>query len=93
MKIDIEDFNRKAEYIIETVVKPQVAKYEQSILKKMKAKELIKEIIKELTAENANQYWKINQLKDEINTLKVENRKLQSELKSELNFKRNTVQL
>lgn len=55
----------------------------------MKAKELIKEIIKELTAENANQYWKINQLKDEINTLKVENRKLQSEL----NFRKNTVQL
>lgn len=93
MKIDIEDFNRKANHIIETVVKPQVAKYEQSILKKMKAKELIKEIIKELTAENANQYWKINQLKDEINTLKVENRKLQSEVKSELNFKRNTVEL
>jgi len=30
MKIDIDDFNRKAEYIIETVVKPQVAKYELS---------------------------------------------------------------
>jgi len=30
MKIDIDDFNRKAEYIIETVVKPQVEKYELS---------------------------------------------------------------
>jgi len=30
MKIDIDDFNRKAEHIIETVVKPQVAKYELS---------------------------------------------------------------
>jgi competence protein ComGC len=30
MKIDVDEFNRKAEYIIETVVKPQVAKYELS---------------------------------------------------------------
>jgi hypothetical protein len=30
MKIDQEEFNRKAEHIIETVVKPQVAKYELS---------------------------------------------------------------
>jgi len=29
MKIDIDDFNRKAEHIIETVVKPQVKKYER----------------------------------------------------------------
>ena len=29
MKIDQEDFNRKAEHIIETVVKPQVKKYER----------------------------------------------------------------
>ena len=29
MKIDREDFNRKAEHIIETVVKPQVKKYER----------------------------------------------------------------
>ena len=30
MKIDWEEFNRKANHIIETVVKPQVAKYELS---------------------------------------------------------------
>jgi hypothetical protein len=30
MKIDIDEFNRKAQHIIETVVKPQVAKYELS---------------------------------------------------------------
>jgi hypothetical protein len=30
MKIDIDDFNRKAEHIIETVVKPQVEKYERA---------------------------------------------------------------
>ena len=30
MKIDQEDFNRKAEHIIETVVKPQVARYEKA---------------------------------------------------------------
>jgi hypothetical protein len=30
MKIDQEDFNRKAEHIIETVVKPQVEKYERA---------------------------------------------------------------
>ena len=29
MKIDQEDFNRKAEHIIETVVKPQVKRYER----------------------------------------------------------------
>ena len=30
MKIDIDDFNRKAEYIVETVVKPQVERYERA---------------------------------------------------------------
>ena len=30
MKIDQEEFNRKAENIIETVVKPQVEKYERA---------------------------------------------------------------
>jgi hypothetical protein len=29
MKIDIDDFNQKAEHIIETVVKPQVERYER----------------------------------------------------------------
>jgi hypothetical protein len=33
MKIDKEDFNRKAEHIIETVVKPQVKRYEKKMLK------------------------------------------------------------
>jgi hypothetical protein len=33
MKIDIDDFNRKAEHIIETVVKPQVKRYEKKIIK------------------------------------------------------------
>lgn len=30
MKIDIEDFNQKAQHIIDTVVKPQVEKYEKA---------------------------------------------------------------
>jgi hypothetical protein len=30
MKIDKEDFNRKAQHIVETVVKPQVEKYERA---------------------------------------------------------------
>ena len=30
MRIDINDFNRKAQHILETVVKPQVEKYELS---------------------------------------------------------------
>jgi hypothetical protein len=30
MKIDQEEFNRKAEHIIETVVKPQVERYERA---------------------------------------------------------------
>jgi len=33
MKIDIDEFNRKAEHIVETVVKPQVKRYEKKILK------------------------------------------------------------
>lgn len=33
MKIDQEDFNRKAEHIIETIVKPQVKRYEKRMLK------------------------------------------------------------
>ena len=30
MKIDLEDFNRKAQHIIDTVVKPQIERYEQA---------------------------------------------------------------
>ena len=30
MKIDQEDFNRKAQHIVETVVKPQVERYERA---------------------------------------------------------------
>jgi len=30
MKIDVEDFNNKAQHIIDTVVKPQVERYEQA---------------------------------------------------------------
>ena len=30
MKIDQEEFNRKAQHILETVVKPQVARYEKA---------------------------------------------------------------
>lgn len=30
MKIDQEDFNRKAQHIVDTVVKPQVEKYERA---------------------------------------------------------------
>ena len=33
MKIDIDEFNQKAEHIIETVVKPQVKRYEKKIIK------------------------------------------------------------
>jgi hypothetical protein len=33
MKIDVDEFNRKAEHIIETVVKPQVKRYEKKMLK------------------------------------------------------------
>lgn len=30
MKIDLEDFNHKAQHIIDTVVKPQIERYEQA---------------------------------------------------------------
>ena len=33
MKIDIDEFNRKAQYIIETVVKPQVKRYEEKMIR------------------------------------------------------------
>jgi cell division protein FtsB len=55
----------------------------------MKASEILKEVIIELTMEIAEKHSKINQLRDEINDLKVENRKL----KSELNFRKNTIEL
>jgi hypothetical protein len=45
MKIDQEDFNRKAQHILDTVVKPQVEKYEQS--KKLKTMKLNREDRKE----------------------------------------------
>jgi len=50
---------------------------------------VIKEIIMELTIEIAEKHSKIDQLREEINTLKDENRKLQSEL----NFRKNTIEL
>jgi hypothetical protein len=89
MEIDWDDFNVKADYVIETVVKPQVEKYEQSILIEMKATELIKELIKELTIENSERCVEINELKKEIQKLELEKRKLQSEL----NFRKNTIEL
>lgn len=55
----------------------------------MKASEVIKEIIMELTIEIAEKHSKIDQLIEEINTLKDKNRKLQSEL----NFRKNTIEL
>jgi len=33
MKIDQEEFNRKAEHIIETIVKPQVKRYEEKMIR------------------------------------------------------------
>lgn len=55
----------------------------------MKASEILKEVIIELTKEIAEKHSKINQLREEINTLNFENRKMQSEL----NFRKNTVEL
>jgi hypothetical protein len=46
-KIDQEDFERKAQHILETVVKPQVKRYEESK----------KGIIKQLTEEMKNDPW------------------------------------
>ena len=48
-KIDQEDFNRKAQHIIDTVVKPQVKRYEESK----------KGIIKQLTEEMKNDPWHV----------------------------------
>jgi hypothetical protein len=48
-KIDQEDFERKAQHILETVVKPQVKRYEESK----------KGIIKQLTEEMKNDPWHV----------------------------------
>jgi hypothetical protein len=48
-KIDQEDFNRKAQHIIDTVVKPQVKRYEESK----------RGIIKQLTEEMKNDPWHV----------------------------------
>ena len=50
MKIDVEDFNRKAQHIVDTVVKPQVERYE-----------LIKNMEKTITSDTHS-----NRLKDDI---------------------------
>ena len=42
-KIDQEDFNRKAQHILDTVVKPQVEKYEKS-----KAEGTLRRLVKEM---------------------------------------------
>jgi hypothetical protein len=49
MKIDQEDFERKAQHILDTVVKPQVKRYEESK----------KGIIKQLTEEMKNGPWHV----------------------------------
>ena len=50
MKIDVEEFNRKAQHIIDTVVKPQVERYE-----------LMKDREEKITADT-----RLNRLKDDI---------------------------
>ena len=55
----------------------------------MGASKVIKEIIKELTIENSERCVEINELKNEIQKLELEKRKLQSEL----NFRKNTIEL
>jgi len=55
----------------------------------MRATELIKELIKDLTIENSERCVEINELKNKIENLQTENRKLQSEL----NFRKNTIEL
>jgi hypothetical protein len=49
MKIDQEDFERKAQHILDTVVKPQVKRYEESK----------KGILKQLTEEMKNDPWHV----------------------------------
>ena len=48
-KIDQEDFERKAQHILDTVVKPQVKRYEESK----------RGIIKQLTEEMKNDPWHV----------------------------------
>lgn len=48
-KIDQEDFNRKAQHILDTVVKPQVKRYEESK----------KGILKQLIEEMKNDPWHV----------------------------------
>lgn len=43
LKIDLEDFNRKAQHILDTVVKPQVERYEKAMAAKQKYKKPLKD--------------------------------------------------
>jgi len=56
MKIDIDDFNRKAEHIIETVVKPQVERYERAKAIEKAAEEFAKNHSIYPTAQDDTEY-------------------------------------
>jgi hypothetical protein len=56
MKIDQEEFNRKAQHIIETVVKPQVARYEKAKAIEKAAEEFAKNHSIYPTAQDDTEY-------------------------------------
>lgn len=57
-KIDQEDFNRKAQHILDTVVRPQVERYEQSKRNEMEKTQEQKEIKAENLVDNFVKQWK-----------------------------------
>jgi len=47
-KFNLEDFNRKAQHILETVVKPQVERYEKAIIEKQNKMGILKDKVNSL---------------------------------------------
>jgi hypothetical protein len=77
MKIDREDFNRKAQHIVDAVVKPQVEKYERAKAIEKAAEEFAKNHSIYPTAQDDTEYgfkhgakWMEQQMEQQMEKLK-----------------------
>ena len=69
MKIDQEEFNRKAQHIIDTVVKPQVKKYERAKVIAEAAANLADPNVDKTDNWIAGAKWQSDQDQEDINKL------------------------
>ena len=69
MKIDQEEFNRKAQHIIDTVVKPQVKKYERAKVIAEAAANLADPNVDKTKNWIAGAKWQSDQNQEDINKL------------------------